>query len=411
MTAVFPKRMSSISIQTKCWLLFVAFFAITKWQPTSSGIIYDTYERPAIDVDKILQERGFLTSSFDVLTKDGYILNVIRARNPLFKEWNKEPCPKPILFIHGTLSLGTMWLSQSANARPKDFTAIDAASASEEQLHLIFGAEPSARSMPIFLLNFGCEVWIQNARGTPQSPGKIDNNSQTKLATELLSAPSTINYRDLNVASFFRAFEGLINSTISPDDLVEFPNSTQVDLRADQFDEPQDGTLLDFFKPIFNLPYALTSYGKVLEYTLKSLDVSYWNFTLDQQAEFDTPATVDFVLEHSQSKQLVLVAHSTGAALALMRLSDEPSFADKISCPVFYSPALELGDSPPDHAYCALFDLFNFYTGPIPPVFLSQPIQGILQAVCNNKLTQSAVCPTIIALYAGFTGLQAPSVS
>ena len=285
---------------TRCFhainiLLFVvaAFTSTADCQIQSrQTLIYDNYARPAVGVDELFRRRGFIAANHVVRTKDGYLLELTHGENPLFQGKNKTrraaPCKYPILFVHGTFSAASIWLSFSANAMPKDLTNVDVEGSSEEQLHLLFGGEPSARSFPILMLNFGCDVWIVNRRTTIRSILLYKKELAKKRAAPLKSSGS--------------------------------------------FDEPQAGTVFDVIKPILNLPFALVSFGNTLPETEISWDRKYWNFSLDEQAEFDLTATVDFVLDLTDSEKLIIFAHSSGGAITLMKLSSTPEFADKGKC-------------------------------------------------------------------------------
>ena len=262
------------------FLVTILFDGLQAQVQAKEGLIYDNYARPSAPTDELLRRHGFIATNHVVRTKDGYLLELTHGENPLFQGTNKtrraEPCKYPVLFVHGFANNADVWLTQAANAIPKDFTVIDVAAASEEQLHLEFGAEPSARAMPLLLLNFGCDVWLLNRRTALQSV-------------------------DLFIES---------------------------NKRRGNLDEPQDGTILDVLLPIINLPLSLISNGHLISYIGNTFDRNYWNFSLDEQSEFDLNATVDYILDLSKSEKVILFAHSSGGALTLMKLASVPEFAE-----------------------------------------------------------------------------------
>lgn len=69
---------------------------------------------------------------------------------------------------------------------------------------------------------------------------------------------------------------------------------------------------------------------------------AFWNFSLDQFARYDMPATIDHVLEHTGARRVGYVGFSQGTALAFASLSLRASLNDKLSCFVALSPAVSV---------------------------------------------------------------------
>lgn len=55
----------------------------------------------------------------------------------------------------------------------------------------------------------------------------------------------------------------------------------------------------------------------------------YWNFSFDEQALYDVPKVIKYILNHSDHQKVALVGLSAGGALTLMTLSAYPELADK----------------------------------------------------------------------------------
>jgi pimeloyl-ACP methyl ester carboxylesterase len=64
----------------------------------------------------------------------------------------------------------------------------------------------------------------------------------------------------------------------------------------------------------------------------------HWQFSFDDMAEFDIPATVDFVLAQSNASSLAYVGHSQGTTIAFASLSQNPSLARKIDLFIALAP-------------------------------------------------------------------------
>lgn len=55
----------------------------------------------------------------------------------------------------------------------------------------------------------------------------------------------------------------------------------------------------------------------------------YWNFSLDEQALYDLPEAMNFILKKTGRSKMAVVGHSAGASMILMLLSDRPEEAKK----------------------------------------------------------------------------------
>eukprot|EP00420_Gonyaulax_spinifera_P004112 CAMPEP_0197924096 /NCGR_PEP_ID=MMETSP1439-20131203/95080_1 /TAXON_ID=66791 /ORGANISM="Gonyaulax spinifera, Strain CCMP409" /LENGTH=396 /DNA_ID=CAMNT_0043546497 /DNA_START=31 /DNA_END=1221 /DNA_ORIENTATION=- len=64
----------------------------------------------------------------------------------------------------------------------------------------------------------------------------------------------------------------------------------------------------------------------------------FWDFTWDQMAQYDFPAQIDYVLDHSGAKRLAYIGHSEGNMQAFAGLSRSESLASKISILVALAP-------------------------------------------------------------------------
>lgn len=56
---------------------------------------------------------------------------------------------------------------------------------------------------------------------------------------------------------------------------------------------------------------------------------NYWDFSLDEQAKYDLPELINYVLYVTKQPKLSLVGHSLGGAIILMTLAEYPNMADK----------------------------------------------------------------------------------
>lgn len=257
-----------------------------------------------LTVAEALRARGYLAKEYRFKTQDGYVLTVVRGKNPLFEHESKDP----ILFVHGASVSPAVWLVNSAGVEPADFTLHEACSDARE-LYESVGEDKSANSLAFLALNFGHEVWVLSRRGYQKSEHREGHLNRT-VEQAMAAVPET-----------------LMNSI--------FANATRTLAEAITTNENGLGVfarpLVDFLKNV-KIPHG-KSLSNIAEEQpeafLHSFDPEYWHFTMDQQASFDLPQAIQFVLSKSEREKVVLVAHSTGGAIALMALSDSPEFYDR----------------------------------------------------------------------------------
>lgn len=61
-----------------------------------------------------------------------------------------------------------------------------------------------------------------------------------------------------------------------------------------------------------------------------------FSISFDQLAQYDVPATIDYILEVTGKKYLYIVAHSQGTTSVFAMLSEAPDYNDKVRLILFY---------------------------------------------------------------------------
>jgi pimeloyl-ACP methyl ester carboxylesterase len=310
------------------------------------------YEGPGVLPSQILRARGFRAEDHHITTKDRYRIRLTRATNPLINKGRRGLKTKiPILFTHGILESFNVFVVNSFNARPRNFSNSSLAKMTLARAWKRFASEPSAKSLPLLALNHGHEVWLMSRRGFP--------GSQTQLGNPV------------------RGVSG--------------------DSSAKQV----DGALTAFLA-------AITDYGR-LERQLKfSVNKQFWNFSLDEQARFDLPQAVDYVLAKTGRKQLSVVGHSAGGALTLMSLSVYPELGSKINSAILWSQAFSLGRKDIFAKLTASRPVLEGFSGAVPPTFATDQIQALVGLFCSPKVAQPTLCETVGDLILGPSLGQAP---
>lgn len=297
-------------------------FSTNVCQTNQDDAVVGGYYRPGTTALQILRARGYLAQEFFIRSDDNYRLSIVRARNPLIGA-TRLALREPILFIHGGFMSAAGFVTNSAGARPRDFTNIQVRGKSLEQLVKLVGNDPGSFSMPTLFLNFGYEVWLLNKRGTLESHdlgGRTLLDALSSILPSLFGGgfgPNTIS----GISRRSAVEPDLCNFDVNGTSRADLPTTNMADRRYDEF-----------LQPFVNLPGALFAFGSLIGRIISSFEPSYWRYSLDEQASFDVKASVDFVLHMTGKRKLNYVGFSEGGAMMLMKLSETPQFADKGKC-------------------------------------------------------------------------------
>ncbi|XP_035580182.1 lipase member K isoform X2 [Zalophus californianus] len=129
----------------------------------------------------------------------------------------------------------------------------------------------------------------------------------------------------------------------------------------------------------------------------------YWAFSVDEMANYDLPATINFIVEKTGQEQLYYVGHSQGTTIAFIAFSTNPELAKRIK--IFFALApvvtVKYTQSPMKKLTAlsrevvkALFGDKMFY----PHTFFDQ---FIATKVCNRKLFRH-ICSNFLFTLSGF---------
>lgn len=226
---------------------------------------------------EIVKLRGFKAEDHEVTTTDGYILNLVKATNPLINGGKGGADGKPpVLFMHGYSNNANIWIVNSVDAEPKDHSKQEVDKMCEEDLKKLAAGDKAFNSVAFTFLNFGHEVWLLNRRGTQQSQKHKDKSIEPKGAGGGL-------------------LKGLTGGA----------------------------------KALAVLATDPSKLGEELKKIEESNSKKYWDFSFDEEAKYDWPETIDYVLKESKASKLVLVGHSAGGALSISSQVEKPELADK----------------------------------------------------------------------------------
>ena len=71
----------------------------------------------------------------------------------------------------------------------------------------------------------------------------------------------------------------------------------------------------------------------------------FWSFGFDESARFDYPATIDYILDVTHSKQLYFAGYSMGTTQYLVLLSERPDYNAKIRAGFLMGPTALVGNA------------------------------------------------------------------
>lgn len=339
-------------------------FAGVGFFPSASADDLTTDDEVNLSSDQIAKLRGFQAENHYVSTPDAYIINVVRIL-PV-----KRTSKRPVIFNHGSTQSSTYFMTNSVNARPVDYTNLSLSSMNGSQLEQLLIKDPQSKCMPLLLASFGHEVWLINRRGTEYSLGRVGD----------LTNGSILNLELDFAGNLTSGISSLLTTSISS----LFPSGLV--------------SLLELlFKPQINLASIPNTF-----------DASYWNFSLDEQAKYDLPAVITYVLNKTNSDQVAYVGHSLGNGVMFMLQSEHPEWAQKVEPFLAWSPDFYLGHTTSilRPLLVLLQPLLSTALIPFPPTPIDPLTRTLLATLCQTKLAQKSVCLLFDELQFGFSGLQ-----
>lgn len=243
---------------------------------------------------EIINLRKFKAIDHYIVTSDGYILNLVEAVNPLIRENGGYLNSKEtVLFSHGIQTSCRDFVVNSVGAKLKNFSHLNANSMSLEQLDLL-SKEPTTSSLVFTLLNFGHHVWLLNRRGSMESRGHVNmfnsGNHSVKVHDEISA--------ERNPQAFLELYKMA----------KEILSTQRTDKRSSFITE---------LKTSFKLR------------KIDTINKAFWNYSLDEQARYDFPEVVSFILKSTGRSKLSVVGHSAAGAVFLMSLSMYPDLNNK----------------------------------------------------------------------------------
>lgn len=319
--------------------------------------------------EQIAKLRQYRAETIRVTSLDGYFISVTHIF-PV-KETNK----RPVIFNHGSTQSSTYFLVNSVNARPKDYTNLNASSLGQAELERLLQNDPQTTSLPLLLVSFGHHVYLIDRRGTEYSLGKVNGSSINPIAS----------------------LTGGLGRAASDDD------SSQ----------PKSSILSTFTSGLSGFLSLLTKPQLNLASIPNTLDANYWNFSLDEQQAYDLPPILTRVMNDRKTDKVAYVGHSLGNALMFMLQSQQPEWADKVEPFLAWSPDIYLGHTTSilKPLLIALQPVLTAALIPFPPTPIDPLTRTSLALLCQTKVAQESICRLLDESQFGFSGGQQRTVS
>ncbi|XP_013143949.1 PREDICTED: lipase 1-like [Papilio polytes] len=135
--------------------------------------------------------------------------------------------------------------------------------------------------------------------------------------------------------------------------------------------------------------------SKLHEY-LNPNDGNFWNFSFHEMGYYDLPATIDYILERTNQKQLTAIGHSQGNTLFYVLGSTRPEYNEKIKVMIALAPICFLHNvKPPVSTLLELLPTVGnlLQTFGMEEVFSDEAVySGVIKSLCNQKEVGYEVC-------------------
>lgn len=273
-----------------CLMYLIGALSILSFAPEVRADDTDTMDEVGLTTSELIRLRGFEAEDFYIVSGQGYVLNVVEATNPKIPKESRRRVP--VLFVHGTITSASCFVVNSVGATPRNLSDLYERALSDEELIDLIGEDPNSKSLVYSALNAGFVVYLVNLRGTRASLSNIQPDRQPFYVGS--PKPPVRGIADLLDPM------GILSS------LGDFAQ-----------------TLLSPITSVLGIePQLFQNYTNFLP------NRKYWNYSMDEEAREDVPNAIKFVLRRSNSSQLALVGHSSGAALILMSMSIFPELSD-----------------------------------------------------------------------------------
>ena len=127
----------------------------------------------------------------------------------------------------------------------------------------------------------------------------------------------------------------------------------------------------------------------------------FWNFSLDEFIKYDAPATIDFIVNHTQKSEIAFIGLSQGATILLGLMATEPRFNDIIAPFIALAPVVNIKKGPRVMDEIAKNrDLIQWYGQQGGKIFDDELAHSLVQLFCTENFAVAS-CLDIYSMTAG----------
>lgn len=141
-----------------------------------------------------------------------------------------------------------------------------------------------------------------------------------------------------------------------------------------------------------------------VKYTVK--DAKFWDFSFDEMAKYDLPASINYVLKISKTKDLYYVGHSQGTTIGFAEFSQNKKLAEKIRTFFGLAPVATVGHIKGAIKYLSYFSTEAKFLIKLLGIneFLPSDFftKFIGEKVCGSFHIFEESCSNVVFLIAGF---------
>lgn len=108
-------------------------------------------------------------------------------------------------------------------------------------------------------------------------------------------------------------------------------------------------------------------------------------------AYYDVPASIDYILNVTNTKSLSVIGHSQGSTIMFMTLAARVEYNDKVNLGVHLAPSLYVNET---DTPLLLFLKKHVYTLEVPPNYCVPMIFNLSFSAFNDRFFQHSFCAT-----------------
>lgn len=143
--------------------------------------------------------------------------------------------------------------------------------------------------------------------------------------------------------------------------------------------------------------------------TLSPDSDAFWDFSWDEMAKLDVPATLDYILNNTGLSSLAYIGHSQGTTIAFAEFSRNQTWASKVNIFIAMAPVTYSGNMISPLRYIAhftgeiefLFKILGVRDFNLPP-----KIQEWLAEIACDKMLTEEICANVVFLLCGYDKAQ-----